>query len=180
MKTNYAELKSAQLLETQTDIAVGNQQPEVVEIQSNGSETSLGVVAPQTEVVKICSMCKTNPRLDNHNQCRTCRSKTNRKYRQTSKGKNAQYASRNKWLKQNRKSDTPEKRKAHRTTFRTKGTKLNKCSICDINENIRHHHPDYSKPEYTIPLCEHHHKLVHIQQLNTADLATILQNLKCE
>lgn len=180
MKTNNAESKPAQLLETQTDKAVGNQQPETTEMQSNGSETSLGVVAPQTEVVKLCSMCKTNPRLTNHNQCRSCRSKTNRKYRQTSKGKMAQYASRDKWLKKNRTPDTPEKRKAHKTTFELKDTKLMICEICGTNENIRHHHPDYSKPEDTISLCEHHHKLVHLQQLNTAGLAEILQNLKSE
>ena len=54
-----AEVKTAQLedgvyprLEPQTGNAVGNQQPEALEIRSNGSETCTGITAPRAEANK--------------------------------------------------------------------------------------------------------------------------------
>jgi len=57
------------------------------------------------------------------------------------------------------KKRNPEKVKAqNRARYLTLD---NKCAQCGTTENLLHHHPDYSKPDYTITLCRKCHTEVH-------------------
>ncbi len=47
------------------------------------------------------------------------------------------------------------------------------CVVDGCNAIAIAHHPDYSKPLEIIPLCPHHHRMLHVGRLNTEGL-TIL------
>ena len=74
------------------------------------------------------------------------------------------------WVKENRNRyneyfknyrNDPEKLKKLRARTiannKIKGHKNKNCSICDSNEKIEKHHPDYSKPLDVVYLCKFHH-----------------------
>ena len=137
--------------------------------------------------MKTCTKCggegpfwKDKTKKDGfHSLCVDCKSETDKKYRQSEKGREVGYASVKKWqsttsgrkksngYKKNWALSNQEKCKASSDVRHAvesgRLTKPDRCSIdgCTAKKNIQGHHEDYSKPLDVVWLCAKHHKLLH-------------------
>ena len=130
------------------------------------------------QVKSILEFDKNHPSKDGHiNICKTCKSKYNRKYKQTEQGKTA-----------HRRYNQSEKGKAryrryyirHSDQIRAKNAvnhairagKLHRpdilfCKYC-YEKAVHYRHPDYSKLLDVIPLCRKCHRKIHSVPAPTA------------
>lgn len=129
--------------------------------------------------MKTCSKCGETKTLEEFSKnkkasdgtgtyCKSCVNSHMRAYMKTDAYKKYHAKKVLEWVRNNR-----EKARAHYAAHRLrKILKDDKCSLCPTTTRLEQHHPDYTKPKYTITLCGSCHRKQHPDPFRTKERQT--------